>query len=470
MSVPARRLLLPVLALGAWGAAGCISLEPRLPVAQPDIPADWPAMQYPPSEPAAAAAAPVEVADIGWREFFSDAMLVQLIERALAHNRDLRVAVLNVERARALYRIQRAEQFPSVGGTAALSRTGGDANARAVDAYSVSAGAAFELDLFGRVRNLSASALRLYFARDEARRAAHLSLVAEVATAYLVLAADRELLRIAEATLSNYEAAHRLTVQRHDLGAVSGLDLAQARTQLESARGDVARLTGQVAQDANALALLIGTPLDTALTAPELNGTVSTVAIPAGLPSEVLLRRPDVLSAEQTLHAANANVGAARAAYFPSIRLTGSIDTVSAELSGLFRSGSYGWSFLPTISVPIFEAGRLQANVAAAEVDRDIALAQYERAIQSGFREVADALALTRTLAERLSALQALVAAAGDAHRLSEARYAAGRDSFLVLLDAQRTLYTAQQNLVAARLTEQANRVTLYKVLGGGWR
>jgi multidrug efflux system outer membrane protein len=467
--------------------AGCMTLEPPLPAAQPEIPAEWPLPPTTTAAPAPAAerTAPYPaVADIGWRDFFADSRLEELIARALDHNRDLRVAVLNIERARALYRIQRADLLPSVDANAALSRRGGDASAGlgagvagagagagARDLYSVSVGADFEIDLFGRVRSLSEAALRQYFAQEEARRAAQLSLIAEVASAFLTLAADRELLRVASATLANQEAAFRLTQRRHELGAVSGLDLSQARTTVETARADEARFTGQVAQDTNALALLVGAPLDPALLPQDLAGPLSTIAaIPSGLSSEVLLRRPDVLRAEQVLRAANANIGAARAAFFPSIRLTGSAGTVSTELSRLFGSGTFAWTFMPGIDVPIFQGGRLRAGVEASEAERDIALAQYERAIQAGFREVADALALSRTLSDRLQAQQSLLAAAAEAHRLSRARYEAGRDSFLVLLDAQRTLYAAEQGLVAARLAEQANRVVLYKALGGGWR
>jgi outer membrane protein, multidrug efflux system len=351
-----------------------------------------------------------------------------------------------------------------------MARYGGD-NPALPDIYSVGIGITdFELDLFGRVRNLSEAALQQYFAQDETRRSAQLTLVAEVASAYLTLAADRELLRVAQATLKNQEAAYGLTVKRHDYGAVSGLDLSQARTTVESARADEARYAGQVAQDTDALVLLVGTSVDAALLPEGITEATGIAPVPAGLPSEVLLRRPDVIAAEHTLRAANANIGAARAAFFPAIRLTGNVGTASPQLSGLFRSGSFGWSFTPGITLPIFEGGRLRGNLDVAKSERDIALAQYEKSIQSGFREVADALALSRTLAARVSAQQALLAAATEADKLSQARYDAGRDSYLVLLDSQRALYGAQQGFVAARLAEQANRVALYKVLGGGWK
>ena len=320
------------------------------------------------------------------------------------------------------------------------------------------------------MRNLSHAALQRYFAQEEARRSAQLSLIAEVANVYLTLAADQELLRVAQATLKTHEQSYALTEQRHALGAVSALDVHQARTQVEAARTDTARFAGQVAQDRNALDLLVGAPVEPALLPTGVDDQVTGLAaLPAGLPSEVLLRRPDVLAAEHQLFASNANIGAARAAFFPSISLTGSVGSASDELSGLFGGGNKLWSFIPQINLPIFQGGRLRANLGMATADRDIALAQYEKSIQSGFREVADALALTTTLGEQRQAQEALAEAATRAEALSRARYQAGRDSFLVQLDAQRTLYAAQQGLVTTRLAEQANRVTLYKVLGGGW-
>ncbi len=453
--------------------AGCATLEPRVPDAEPAIAADWPlpaTIAAPATTAAIATDTGTAVADIGWRDFFVDPNLEELVARALDNNRDLRVAVLNVEKARAQYRIQRADRLPSLGANATLTRSGGDVPVS--ESYSAGVGVAeFELDLFGRVRNLSHSALQRYFAQEETRRSAQLSLIAEVASIYLTLATDQELLRVARSTLQTHEQSYALTDQRHALGAVSALDLQQARTQVEAARADAARYAGQVAQDTNALNLLVGAPVEAALLPSGIDDQVTGLgALPAQLPSEVLLRRPDVLAAEHQLLAANANIGAARAAFFPSISLTGSAGSASGELSGLFESGTRVWSFIPQVNLPIFQGGRLRANLGMAKADRDIALAQYEKSIQSGFREVADALALTTTLAEQREARQALVDAATRAEELSRARYEAGRDSYLVLLDAQRTLYAAQQALIAIRLAEQANRVTLYKVLGGGWR
>src|SRR5690606_25051957 len=465
-----KTLMTPLALAAVLFVTGCATLQPPVPEASPSIPVEWPLPSTTPSStPTPDDGAPL-VADIGWRDFFADPRLDQLVAQALENNRDLRVAMLNVERARAQYRIRRADRMPSLGGEVSMTRAGGD-NVDVSESYSASAGiAGFELDLFGRVHNLGQAALQQYFATEEARRSAQLALIAQVANTWLALAADTELLAIARDSLASHEASFELTGQRQALGAVSGLDLNQSRTLVEAARSDVARFEGQVAQDRNALALLVGGQVEPSLLpdafVPEVSGIT---ALPAGLPSEVLLRRPDVLAAEHQLRAATANIGAARAAFFPSITLTGSIGSTSDQLSGLFDGGSGMWSFIPRVNIPIFQGGRLAAALGVAKADRDIALAEYEKAIQSGFREVADALALSATLARQREAQEALAEAAGRAHALSQARYDAGLDSYLVLLDAQRTLYAARQSLVATQLAEQANRVTLYKVLGGGW-
>lgn len=443
---------------------GCAMLEPRLPAAQPDLPVAWPM-------PATGqvAVGDTQTADVGWRDFFTDARLEQVIAQALENNRDLRVAVLNVERAQAQYRIVRADRLPGLGVTGQMERMGGDIPTS--EQYSVTLGvAAFELDLFGRVRNLSQSALQQYLATEQNQRAAQLALIGQVAGSWLALGADRQSLAIARDTLATYEQSLGLQQQMFELGATSALQLNQVRTLVETARADVARYTGQVAQGTNALTLLVGQPVDVSLLPDNVDVAASGLAaVPAGLPSDVLLRRPDVMAAEHVLRGANANIGAARAAFFPSIRLTGGIGSASGELSGLFESGTRIWNFMPQISLPIFQGGRLRANLGMATADRDIALARYEQSIQNGFREVADGLALSATLAEQRSAMEALVEAAQKAHDLSQARYDAGMDSFLVLLDARRSLYSARQALVQVQLAEQANRIGLYKALGGGW-
>ncbi|MGE8210492.1 MAG: efflux transporter outer membrane subunit [Stenotrophomonas rhizophila] len=453
-----------LLALAVAAAlSGCATLVPSSTEVAPAIPAQWPAAT------SGTSSATVEVADIGWRDFFVDPRLQAVIAQSLDNNRDLRVAVLNVEKARAQYRIQRADRVPAVGVQGQMTRTGGDAPV--TEQFSANLGVVeFELDLFGRVRNLSQAALQQYFSEAANRRSAQLSLVAEVANAWLTLGADNEQLRIAQATLASYEDSLRLAEARHQLGGASSLELSQTRTLVETARTDVARFAGQVAQDRNALVLLAGGPVDdTLLPATEVTEIAAVRPLPAGVPGEVLLRRPDVMAAEHTLLSANANIGAARAAFFPSISLTGSIGSASSELSNLFDSGTRAWSFVPTLNLPIFQGGKLRANLGVATANRDIALAQYEKAIQSGFREAADALALNDSLDAQLASQQALMAAATQAQTLSQARYDAGLDSFVTLLDARRTAYTARKSLVSTQLAQQSNQVALYKVLGGGW-
>ncbi|MCS4237003.1 efflux transporter outer membrane subunit [Stenotrophomonas sp. BIGb0135] len=447
----------------AIALSSCATLVPASTEVAPAIPAQWPATR------ADSGAATVEVADIGWRDFFSDPRLQSLIDQSLANNRDLRVAVLNVEKARAQYRIQRADRVPAIAAQGQMTRSGGDTPV--TEQFSANLGVVeFELDLFGRVRNLSQAALQQYFAQAANRRSAQLSLVAEVANAWLTLGADSEQLAIARATLATYEDSLRLTEARHQLGDASSLELSQTRTLVETARTDVARFSGQVAQDRNALVLLAGGPIDDGLLpGGEINQVAAVRPLPGNVPGEVLLRRPDVMAAEHTLLSANANIGAARAAFFPSISLTGSVGSASSALSGLFDGGTRAWSFIPKLTVPIFQGGKLRANLGVATADRDIALAQYEKAIQSGFREAADALALNDSLDAQLASQRALVAAADQAQRLSQARYDAGLDSFLTLLDARRTAYTARQSLVSTQLAQQSNQVALYKVLGGGW-
>ncbi|HQZ03213.1 MAG TPA: AdeC/AdeK/OprM family multidrug efflux complex outer membrane factor [Thauera sp.] len=464
-----NRLSTLVLAL-ATTVLGACSLIPAF---------ERPAAPVPASFPLTAAAADAAQADaIAWRDYFADARLRELIALALDNNRDLRVAVLNIERSRAQYGIQRAALFPSIaaGGGQNAQRVPGDLNASGEPVvsrqYSANLGfASYELDFFGRVRSLEEQALQTYLGTEQARRSAQISLIAEVANTWLRRAADQERLALARRTLETRQKSLDLTQRSFDAGAVSALDLHQAETLLQTARADAARTVALVAQDENALALLVGTGVPAERLSDGLDQAVASVAeLPAGVPSEVLSRRPDVVQAEYALRAANASIGAARAAFFPSISLTANVGTASASLDGLFASGSRAWSFMPQIRLPIFEAGRLQASLDVAEIQRDINVAQYEKAIQSAFREVADALAERATLAEQLDAQRKLVDAATKSFELSEARYKAGVDSYLGLLEAQRSLYGAEQALIAARLSDASNRVTLYKVLGGGWQ
>lgn len=475
------------LATATMLAVGCVSLEPRYERPAAPIAGEWPIPPITPESQASPGAATLAagagghaaaVADVGWRDFLVDERLEQVVALALENNRDLRVAVLNTERARALWGIRRADRVPSVGaGVSAVRQRlpesqSGTGRAETFTSYTAEVGiTSYELDLFGRVRSLSRAALEQFFASEEARRSAQIALIGEVADTWLALAADLELQRLAEETVGIQEESFALTERRHELGAVSGLEVSQARTTVESARVDAARFAGNVTQDVNLLTLLVGAPVPADLLPGgfEDQGVTGLAPLPSGLPSEVLLRRPDVLAAEHFLRAANANVGAARAAYFPRIGLTASAGVSSAELSDLFAGGSGGWSFIPQISIPIFQGGRLRAGREVAEAERGIAVAEYERAIQIGFREVSDALALTATLARQRAAQEALADAARRAYELSQARHESGRDSYLVLLDSQRAWYAAQQGLIVTRLAEQANRVALYRVLGGGW-
>jgi multidrug efflux system outer membrane protein len=417
-------------------------------------------------------------ADIAWRDFIQDERLRKLIALALENNRDLRVSVLNIERARAQYGLARAQQLPQVGATVsqAANRVP-DAlapNGEAYIARQYNAGlgiSAFELDLFGKVRNQSEAGLQQYLGTQEARRAQQISLVAEVANAWLTLAADQERLHLAQDTLKSQQISYELSKRRFDAGATSGLDMYEAQTSVETARSDMALYAAQVAADRNALALLAGAEVPVALLPQgELASVTGMAALPEGLPSEVLVRRPDVLAAERSLQAASANIGVARAAFFPSISLTASAGSASGALSGLFKAGTGAWSFVPQLTLPIFTAGANQAQLDVAKADRDIAVARYEKSIQSAFREVADALAQRGTLGERVASQAALAQASEKSYSIHEARYQKGAESYLNALVSQRALYTAQQGLIGARLAQASNQVTLYKVLGGGWQ
>lgn len=455
----------------AIATTSACSLMPEYLRPQAPVPAAFP------NTDAKAASSATQLSDIPWQDYFADAQLREVIGLALSNNRDLRVAALNIEKARALYRVQRADLFPRVGitGTETAQRLPGDltasGNATTTHQYSATIGfSAYELDFFGRIRSLNAQALEQYLGTEEAKRSAQISLVAEIANAWLTLAADKERLALARSTLETRQKSYELIRRTFEVGVGSALDVRQAETLMEGSRADVARYTAQEAKDVNALALIAGTSVSADLLPASLSDTVSAITeVPAGVPSEVLTRRPDVLQAERALRAANANIGAARAAFFPSITLTTGVGIASDSLGGLFSGGGGTWSFIPQIKLPIFEAGRLSANLEATKVQREINVAQYEKSIQTAFREVADAFAEKSTLTERLDARRKLVDATKASFTLSEARYKGGIDSYLGLLDSQRALYLAELDLIDIRLIESANRVALYKVLGGGW-
>jgi multidrug efflux system outer membrane protein len=440
--------------------SGCMSLAPKY-----ERPAAPVAASYPVASPAAGKAA----ASIAWQQFFADARLKQLIGMALANNRDLRVAILNIEQARAQYQVRRADTLPTVGLGASGSRTPGP-NDSTTSTYTAGlAVSSFELDLFGRVRNLSEAALAQFLATDEARKATHISLIASVANTYLSTLADDELLALTQRTLDARLESLKLIQLKYDNGVVSKLDLQQGLSLVDSARVTLAQQQRQKAQDYNLLTLLVGQPLPASLAAGTTLAATSLAELPAGLPSDLLAVRPDIRAAEQQLMGANANIGAARAAFFPRITLTGSAGSASSELSGLFKSGSFGWTFAPQMVLPIFDYGRNSANLGSAKAGRDIAVAQYEKAIQTAFREVSDALAGQATFSEQLRAQRAVEAAETERFNLSDLRYRSGTASYLDLLDAQRSLFSAQQAAVQANLQRLQNQVTLYRVLGGGW-
>jgi multidrug efflux system outer membrane protein len=465
--------------------AAC-TLEPRYQRPQAPISPQWPE--------ATEAGAPA-ASDIGWRDFFEDATLQRLIELALLHNPDARVAELNIAAARAQYQIQRASLFPAISASgfgefekypasvATLASSGASTTGTGAASppasgsnvfryYDVGVGfTSYEIDLFGKIRSLDRERLQQYLGYVETRRSAQISVVAEVASAYLTLLADNALLQITRDTLSSQQDSLKLIQMSFEGGVATALDFHQAQTTVATAQANLAQYERQVAQDQDALVVLLGVPLPADL---PLNGALDSekllTDLPAGMPSDVLTRRPDILAAEHNLIAANANIGAARAAFFPSISLTGTFGTASTQLSGLFQGGSTTWTFAPQVSVPIFAGGANVAGLHLATAQKDILTTQYQQSIQGAFREVADALAGRGTLDRQLAADQALVDASAESYRLSSMRFTNGVDNYLSVLDSQRLLFSAQQSLVDVKLARLENLVTLYKALGGGWR
>ena len=458
-----------LMAIVCGALSGC-TLAPNYERPAAPVSQQWPASPTP--SPAGKAAA-----ELDWRDFFQDARLQATIALALDNNRDLRVATLNVARVQALYRVQRAALFPEIdaSGTGTRSRTPADLSAtgRTVtgSSYQVGLGAsAYELDLFGRVQSLRDEQLEQYFATEEARRSAQISLVAQVANQYVVERANAERQEIAQGTLDSLEKSLALTERQFEAGVVSELDLRTVESQVQTARADLASYTQAHAQAINALVLLTGAPLPDNLPPAQALASHRLVDdLPAGLPSELLTRRPDILEAEHQLKSANASIGAARAAFFPSIRLTVFGGTSSAELDGLFKQGSGAWSFSPQVTLPIFAGGRNRANLDAAKLEKQIEIAQYEKAIQTAFREVADELVAQPSIRVQVAAQTARVAAEQRRYALATERYQQGVDSYVVLLTAQRDLFSAQQLLIQAQQARLTSLINLYKALGGGW-
>jgi len=456
------------VAAAAVALLSACSLAPKYERPELPVPSAFP-------NTAAPAAQQPPAATIAWQDYFTDPRLAKLIEMALANNRDLRVSVLNIEQARAQFQIQRSALFPALNASASQTRqrpsTTGIGNVSEVDQVSVGI-TSWEIDFFGRISSLKDAALAQYLATEESRKATQISLVSAVATGWLTVLSDDEFLEITRRTMETRDESLKLTKLRFDNGVASEIDYRFAESQAETARAAYAQQQRLRMQDENALALLLGAPVPpeaTAGSAAGLQALAPMQDLPAGLPSDLLTERPDIRAAEQQLVAANANIGAARAAFFPRVTLTSSIGTASTEFSGLFKSGSKAWSFAPAITLPIFDAGRNRAGLDSANAEREIAVAQYEKAIQTAFREVADAMAGQATYDEQLRALIAQANAEEIRFKLSDMRYRNGIASGLDLLDAQRSLYTAQLATAQARQAKLQNQVALYKTLGGGW-
>ncbi|QYY27785.1 efflux transporter outer membrane subunit [Cupriavidus pinatubonensis] len=480
MKAQQTRTLPPLLRIATVAiplALTACTLEPTYERPDQPVPNAWPTGAAYVQGTGVQAQAQTPAASLGWEDFFTDPGLRRLIELALANNRDLRMATLAIDQARAQYRIQRAAQFPSLDANASMVATripgaliGQGAQSSVIHAYAAGVGFnAFELDVFGRVRSLKHEALEQYLAVQEVQRSAQISLVAEVASAYLTLQADRALLKISQDTLKVQQDTVQMVERSKRAGGMAQIDMHRAQTQLETARVGVEQYTRQVAQDENALTLLVGTQLPADLPAPQPFENTSFVAeLPPGLPSALLEQRPDIMAAEHRLKAANADIGAARAAFFPSISLTAAIGVASTALAGLFSSGM-AWAFAPQITMPIFHGGANQARLDASKVQKDINVAAYEKTIQQAFREVADGLAARGTYDRQAAAQETLSREIEETRRLSEMRFRNGVDNYFPVFDAQRQLYSAQQTLVTIRLARLTSRVDLYKALGGGW-
>lgn len=455
-----RKSLVSTLTLAAL--SGACSLTPALDAIRPPTASKFPGTTG------------GEVsADIAWQKFFADPRLKQLVATALHHNRDLRVAALNVEQSRAQYGISRSELFPAANltGTGARRRTMGQTgSASTAGSYDISVGlVSYELDLFGRVRSLNESALESYFASDAARVGTQISLVAEIANRYLTERALVEQTALSQQTLDGINLSYDLMKKRFDAGTVSELELSSVEVQRQTAISDLAAFRQRVAEVNNSLVFLAGGSLPASLPRGRSLDEVVVADVRAGIPSDLIQRRPDIREAEHQLLAANANIGAARAAFFPSVTLTAGGGLASKSLSGLFTNGTGTWLFSPSVNLPIFDGGRNQANLDVATIRKDIGIANYERAIQNGFREVADSLAARSGLAERIRATEGLVAAQQKRADLANARYTQGLDSYFEVLAAALDLYSARQTLIQLRLARAVNSVNLYKALGGGW-
>jgi multidrug efflux system outer membrane protein len=420
----------------------------------------------------------VKAPELHWQKFFSNPKLQQLIDLSLANNKDLQIAALNVQRVRSLYQIEDSALYPSLDLNASGTRQRlpadltGTGTAQINQQYSATVGiTSYELDFWGKVRNQSEQALQQLYSTEQAQLSSQISLVAELANAWLTYAADQQLLELATHTLHSQQKTLELTEQSYHLGAASALTLQQVKSTVATAKVDIARYQRLLQRDKNALDLLTGTQVSEQLLPDRpLSKLLQLPELPAGLPSDLLQQRPDLKAAEHDLLAANANIGIAKAAFFPSISLTANAGSASAELDNLFKGGSGSWSFIPSVNLPIFNMGRTQANLEVAEAQQQLALVTYQQKIQQAFREVSDGLADREGYAAQLQAQQDLANSNQQSFILSEARFKQGADSYLQVLDAQRSWYSAQQQLISGQQALLASQISLYKVLGGGWQ
>jgi outer membrane protein, multidrug efflux system len=458
------------------GLLGGCALQPDYVRPAAPVAATFPSCDAYKSPTAASGSTTVPAADIGWRDVLTDPRLQRLVEIGLANNRDLRVAALNVAQLQAQYRIQRAALFPQIDAAAGLSGSRTPAGASPIGqalvlrTYSADLSASWEIDFFGRLRSLSDEALQQYFASAQARKATEILLVSQIADQYLTLLSFDELVAVTQRTLDSAQASYKLTLLQFQTGTGTELSLREAETVVEQAKANYSAQIRGRAQAENALVLLLGEPIPTNLPPPvPLSAQTILADIPEGLPSDLLARRPDVMQAEAVLRSANASIGAARAAFFPTISLTGDFGTASSALDKLFKAGSKEWSFAPSVTAPIFNAGSLQASLDVAKLQKDISVAQYEKAIQTAFREVADGLAARGTYDDQVASQERFTEAQRRRLDLSNMRFRNGVDPYLTVLTAQTDLYNAQQTLVSVRLARLTNLVDLYRTLGGGW-
>lgn len=457
-SISVRSIAVSALALSL---AACQSMRGPEPVAQANIPTGY-----------LSQGAGTSIAEQGYKDFFSDARLIQVIDLSLANNRDLRKAALNIQRAQQQYQITENNQLPTIGASGSVLRqVSPNVNPNnPYSTYQVGLGVtAYELDFWGRVRSLKDNALDNYLATQSSRDATQIALIGQVSQAWLSYAFTNAQLKLAQQTLKAQEDSYNLNKKRFDVGIDSELPVRQAQILVETARNDVANFKTQIAQAQNLLNLLVGEPVPANLLPPSrITQVTNSKALAAGLPSQLLQNRPDIKTAEYKLSAAGANIGAARAQMFPTISLTGTAGYASGDLNKLFSSNTGAWSIGPSINLPIFDWGTRKANIKISETDQQIALSDYEKSIQSAFREVNDALATRQNIGDRLTAQKRLVEASNKSYQLSDARFKAGIDSFLTVLDAQRSSYSAEQGLLLLQQADLNNQIEVYKTLGGG--